>query len=561
MTWWDDHQIESTVTRDFVIANIQQAERKVLDRPVAFGDLSGDTYLEWILEKAKRIFLILKELGVTDQIRYVVDDSWDDDDLPLPLEAIRRLNLTRDRDEAMEKRFYKTQFKYLLRPVREGEHTVYGTDEVVPVEPVSKRPGFAFDHTLEKVNLPGRDEVYMRRRIFLGDTAGKISKEDFACEVQVMKLIVHQHIISLRASYTYHGCGYVLLSPASDVSLKSFIQVVPQQFKALTKPQRRQTLMTWLHCLADALAFLHQHGLAHNDIKPSTIMIDESNSVFFADIGGFKQPDTDKKPHDIESYEYGAPERWVRGITVHESSSPTKYSSGGRRAFSTTPSPDNVPIRDTRSIISSPTGSGSSAFVNEWQNTFTDPHKSDVFSLACVWLDIVTFLLKRKSNSFSAHRSARNKKPGRGGGQPDASFHVNIGQLDSWIDILEKQALKKNDKVFGAIPPVLRLTRRMLSRDPNLRPWSSECEKRLYDYLAHALDPEKPHCGIHQTSDGNWDIGNRSSVTNSDMTSFSRHSGASSSTGSYSPITLKTNIASLESLISTGGPDRVGTAM
>jgi serine/threonine protein kinase len=561
MMWWDDQQIESTVTRDFVTANLQQAERKLLDKPVAFGDLSDDTYIEWILEKTKRIFLILKELGVTDQIRYIVDDSWDDDDLPLPLEAIQRLNLTHNRDETMEKRFYKTQFRYLLRPVKEGEHMVYDADEVVPVEPVSKRPGFSFDHTLEKVHIPGQDEVYMRRRIVLGNAAGKVSGEDFVYEVQKMKSIVHQHIISLRASYTYHGCGYVLLSPASDISLKGFFQVVPQQFKVLAKPQRRQTLMTWLHCLIDALAFLHRHGLAHNDIRPSTIMIDESNSVFFADIGGFKQPDVDKKPHDIELYEYGAPERWVRGMAVHESSSPTKYSSGGKKAFPTSPSPDKFPVGDTQSIISSPAWTGSSAIVNEWRNTFTDPHKSDVFSLACVWLDIVTFLLKRKSNSFSSHRSAKNKKPGRGGGQPDASFHANIGQLESWINILEKSASKKNDKVFGAIPPVLKLARRMLSRDPNMRPWPRECEKHIYNYLVHALDPEKPHCGIHQISDGHWDFGDRSSVSNSDMTSFSRNSGTSSSMGSNSPTTLRVNMKSLDSPTSTGETDRIGTAM
>ncbi|KAH0542783.1 hypothetical protein FGG08_002831 [Glutinoglossum americanum] len=556
---WDDQQVESTVTREFIIANLQQAERKLLDKPVAFGDLSDDTYIEWILEKAKRIFLILKELGVTDRIRYVVDDSWDDDDLPLPLEAIARLDLTSTRDEALEKRFYKTQFRYLLRMMKEGEHTDYDADEVVPVEPVNKRPGFAFDHTSEKVHLPRRDEVYLRRRVVLGETAGKVSEEDFICEVQKMKSIVHQHIISLGSSYTYRGCGYVLLSPASDTSLKSFIQVVPQQFKVLAKPQRRQTLMTWLHCLIDALAFLHRHGLAHNDIRPSTIMIDESNSVFFADIGSFKRLDTDRKPQDIEIYEYGAPERWVRGMAVHESSSPTKYSSVGKKAYPTVPSSDRSSIGDTHSIIISPTGTGSSALVNDWRNTPTDPHKSDVFSLACVWLDIITLLLKRKSTSFSSHRSAKNKKAGRGGGLPDASFHANIGQLGSWITTLEKDSSKKNDKIFRGVPPILRLTHRMLSRDPDQRPTPRECEERLYNFLVSALDPEKPHCGIHQFGDGNWDFGNRSSVRNSNMTSFSRQSG--SSTGSGSPIMLKANMKSLESPTSTGEPDHIGTAM
>ncbi|KAI9772196.1 MAG: hypothetical protein M1839_002514 [Geoglossum umbratile] len=563
MMWWDDQQIESTVTRDFVISNIQQAERKLLDKPVAFGDLTDDTYIEWILEKAKRIFLILKELGVADQIRYVVDDSWDDGDLPLDLDAIERLNLTANRDEALEKRFYKTQFRYLLRPIKEGEHVVYGRDEVVPVEPVSKRPGFTFDHTSEKVHLPGRDEVYMRRRIVFGDTAGKVFEEDFNYEVQKMKSMVHQHIASFRASYTYQGCGYVLLTPVSDISLKNFIQFVPQQFKVLLKPQRRRTLMDWLHCLVDALAFLHRHGFAHNGIKPSSIMIDESNNIFFADIGGFKQTDTDKTLRDIEAYEYGAPERWVRGMAVHESSSPTKYSTSGMRA-STATSPSDKPLTgEAYSFTGSTPTSGSSAIVNEWRNTFTDPQKSDVFSLACVWLEIITFLLKRKSANFSSHRAAKNKKPGRGGALPDASFHANIGQLGSWITLLKKDASKKNDAIFRSLPLVLSLTRRMVSRDPDARPTLRECEDSMYSLLVSVLEPEKPHCGIHLLGDGNWDFGDRSSARNSSMTTFSRRSVTSSSTGSSSPTTTtrKAGVRALESPTSTGEPDLIGTAM
>ncbi|KAI9764452.1 MAG: hypothetical protein M1840_008475 [Geoglossum simile] len=557
MMWWDDQQIESTVTRDFVVSNTQQAERKFLDTPVAFGDLTDDTYIEWILEKARRIFLILKELGVADQIRYVVDDSWDDEDLPLPLDAIGRLKLTSSRDETLERRFYKTQFKYLLRPIKEGDHVVYDTNEVVPVEPVCKRPGFTFDHTLEKVHLPGQDEVYMRRRIVF---SGKVSEEDFSYEVQKIKSITHEHITSFRASYTYQGCGYVLLTPVSDISLKNFIQFVPQQFRVLLKPKRRQTLMDWLHCLVDALAFLHRHGFAHNDIKPSSIMIDESNSIFFADIGGFKQQDTDKKLRDIEAYEYAAPEKWVRGMAVHESSSPTKYSTRASMAIS----PSDRPLTgEALSFTGSTSASGSSAIVNDWRNTFTDPQKSDVFSLACVWLDIITFLLKRKSANFSSHRAAKNKKPGRGGGLPDASFHANIGQLNSWMALLKKDASKKSDEVFRAMPSILNLTRRMISHDPDARPTLRECEDRMYNLLVGALDPAKPHCGVHLLGDGNWDFGDRSSVRNSNMTILSRRSATSSSAGSSSPTTTtrKPGVRALESPTSTGEPDHIGTAI
>lgn len=61
--WWTDERINEKVTQEFVTSRLQPRERERLTQSVGFGDLSDDTYIEWILEKARRLFLVLAEIG------------------------------------------------------------------------------------------------------------------------------------------------------------------------------------------------------------------------------------------------------------------------------------------------------------------------------------------------------------------------------------------------------------------------------------------------------------------------------------------------------------------
>ena len=69
-SWWLPSRIDATVTRQFVVQQLLPEEIQRLDQPVAFGgeDLTERTYWDSIHENAKRLFLILLDLGVPDQI-------------------------------------------------------------------------------------------------------------------------------------------------------------------------------------------------------------------------------------------------------------------------------------------------------------------------------------------------------------------------------------------------------------------------------------------------------------------------------------------------------------
>jgi hypothetical protein len=138
--WWNDRAIEATVARQFVLSQLLPDEQAQLNEPLGFGKgLTDDTYMDWIDQKAKKIFLILVDLRVPDQIFGMIDDSWDDADLPIPLERVRWLRLTPERDKKFERKFYQRQFAYLLKHLHYGDFINYDHDDVVPIELVERR--------------------------------------------------------------------------------------------------------------------------------------------------------------------------------------------------------------------------------------------------------------------------------------------------------------------------------------------------------------------------------------------------------------------------------------
>ncbi|EDO03253.1 hypothetical protein SS1G_05733 [Sclerotinia sclerotiorum 1980 UF-70] len=450
--WWDEERIHATVTRQFVSSKLHPDEQERLDEPLGFGDgLTDDTYMEWIEEKAKKIFLILVELGVPDQIFGVIDDSWGDDDLPIPMDQVERLQLTYDRNEKLEKKFFQRQFNYLLRYVAKGEHIYYDDVEVVPLEPVEKRAA-------------GTDK------------------------------------------------GYLLLTPANANSLKSFLTIIPQSFKILAKQDRRVLILNWLHCLAGAVSFLHSKGLSHRNIKPSNIMLDLDNHIFLGDSGVFTThvPIEEKSGFDKEAYDYSAPEQNHYTATSTSSLPNTRSVSSRPPASSrsacvptdflfqipTMPLSNDSSSVHTVSTGSRSEGSGPSHIGRDSRAGRHDPQKADVFALGAIFTEIITFLMKRSTRNFASHRSSKHKTSGHGGGVPDSSFHKNLGQVDSWMNTLLKDATKKEDKIFRGVSQLIALFQRMLSPEPNDRPSASEIQERIYAILTE-------NCGLRDNPGGN----------------------------------------------------------
>jgi serine/threonine protein kinase len=329
---WTDEQVADTVTASYVYSHLRANEQELLKRQLYFGgDLTDDTYLDWILTRAKRFFLILVATGVPDQIFGIIDDSFDDEDLPIIEQAVPELRLSYQPDRSLDRKFYKSQFRFLTRVVGEGEHIRYADEETVPVNPINLKSvvlNLGNDAT-DRVRLPEADQkVYVRRRIKLD---AQTTEEQILNEIADSRRLCHEHVVSVFGSYLYQGNFNVLSVPAPEYTLKSFLTDTPKSFLALPKTQHRQILINWPHCLSSALLWLHNSGEFHGAIRPSNILIDESYKICFGFLDGDGLLRDRARSDDIEAYQYGPPERWKRAITVQSTgSAAVTLPSGGR---------------------------------------------------------------------------------------------------------------------------------------------------------------------------------------------------------------------------------------
>lgn len=501
-TWFDDVRVERTVKREFVCSYLTPEEIANLDKPLLFGDgLTNDTYWEWIETKARRLFLILLELGVPDQIFGVIDDSWEDDDLPIPLDQVHRLALIEERDLRFEKKFYDQQFTYLLRTVQRGEHIDYRDQELVPLDVAEKRPAGSHQDIVQIPHCPG--QYFARRGVQLGF---HMSREDFMCEISLIRDLQNDHIESYFASYTQHDHAYVLFTPASEYKLSSYLTNASTLLKHVDKVAKRRMVLDWIHCLIDTLSFIHSNGEALGNIKPSTISFTHDHRVVLPRNTCFN-PDTllqqGNKTFSKEGYDYAAPEQCLRPSAPPPSNRsrtwtiPSVPDSKSRSSFAIS---RGAPIEPSRHPQFPPTQRHSTANY--------DPQAADIFSLGCIFLDLLSHgLLKRTSNAFAAVRSAKHKIAGRGGAVLDSSFHKNLGQVEVWMHGLSKEADKKasasSDKgrLFKAVTPILHVVERMLATQPSERPSAAQVQGWVHLIITEIGGIDVPHC-IHQYG---WD--------------------------------------------------------
>lgn len=567
--WWTEARIAEKVTPEFVKSKLRPEARANLNFAIGFGDgLTDDTYMEWILSRAKRLFLILVECAVPEQIFGIVDDSWDDDDLPISLEDVSRLA---QRDYRLGK-FHTVQFQFLLRQLKEGSHIDYAPNEVVPLDYIQRLPPAAALQRWSRVHMPKAPErIYVRRKMSLDENdETRPTKGQFLADVETAQSIKNGHIAQVYATYTAKNAAYFLTPFVAEHTLKSFIDFrTPASMQKMGKAQRCAILLQWLHCLADAVCCIHSNGLCHSAITPSNILVDVDNKIAFSDIGSLKSVQTDKRTDPNEGYNYSAPEAHT---SLHEdedeneilaplkpksrffhrrkksneskatsSSSNSSSSRGqsyvGRESYlssrtsidsqatylpsrtnthATTASslrsstmtrvsstsaeshksiPPRTPSASAQSwSATSDTSSSLSSIVSLYASNTTTAlprslappaisEKADIFSLGCIYIDILTFALSPKhSSTFAKLRSTklarstraqkgfRSTRSMRPVGKVDSSFHANLAKVGEWLEAIEREAFDREEPPFRSYPRLLSLVRAMVQVNPSLRP-------------------------------------------------------------------------------------------
>lgn len=377
--WWTEDRIDSKVTRKFVVSQIKGEERDFLDKPLAFGEgLTDDTYMEWILGRARRLFLILAEIGKPEQIFGLIDDSFDDDDLPFSLESIADMDLCVEPDERLDRKFYATQFLYLLRQLGPAGHIDYGPQEHIPMEHVHKLPPAVSLQSWDRIHFPkDHEQVFVRRKFALGAGDDKEElREMYMQDLTKAKQLAHPHISRVWASYTAGDAGYILSDFVPEHTLASFIaHRTPYQFMRVPQGERPVILLEWMHCLIDALAMLHHRGVQHGAIRPSNIIIDHDNCIAFSDIGILRTFQRGKKFVKNEASGYSAPETHVGGKVrgVHFADASSSLTGTKRSSDDSTLSGASVSSSGSPKVSNPILLHSSSPIVDSPMNSFNQP--------------------------------------------------------------------------------------------------------------------------------------------------------------------------------------------
>ncbi|KAL8745025.1 MAG: hypothetical protein Q9190_002798 [Brigantiaea leucoxantha] len=533
-SWWPDERINSTVNREYILREIGARKyQDALHHPLAFGDgLTDDTYLDWILEKNRRCFLILNSIGVPERIFDLIDKTLDDDDLPLTEDSLYNLNLFGGKSETLDKKFYKQQFSFLVHELVPGGHLDFGEDEVVPVASTGNKKASVSNGGQSSDRVCVRDRLYTRKKISTSGDNG-IDRVHFVMHLKALQALHHPHLISVFATYTQRDFSYMLLSPITELNLRNFLEEQPKFFKCLEKHQRRETLLRWTLCLSSGLAYLHEHGFTHQNIRPSNVTIDSSNTIYLSNFAALNALDSteDNPPYRTEIYEHAAPENWRRKPSYYDTA-PTKvlHPGGGRTARRVpNPSKSSQPrlsgtfppssISSNQRCRSAATSSSASSSTHSRPGkalitTFSPPLPSsspssapaDVFSLSTILLHLLSLLLGHGPRSFSSHRSRHNRQAGRGGAPADASFHVNLREVGTWMELLVKEAREKEKKdkkgkgtggtFWKSVAGAVHGCEGGLRREPYERLDARELERKMGKYVARALgDAADRRCG------------------------------------------------------------------
>lgn len=237
-----------------------------------------------------RLFLLLRMLGCDDDALYQRLDSENIGDYWVPLGS-NTLNQLSSYTDISAQDWRRAQHHVLSQPEQMNEHKLLSSQYVHR----HLQQGSAHFEELEKLGKGGSAEVArVRHNLSAREFACKRIRRapevkiqrkqliEFVAELSVLKRVSHHHLVSLVTSFTDLASFSLILSPVCKDVLRSMLerhardQPLPDSDIA--------TLRRSFGCLATALMYLHSEGVRHKDIKPGNILLSDGR-VYLCDFG------------------------------------------------------------------------------------------------------------------------------------------------------------------------------------------------------------------------------------------------------------------------------------
>ncbi|KAI9703585.1 MAG: hypothetical protein M1836_007355 [Candelina mexicana] len=271
---------------------------------------------------------------------------------------------------------------------------------------VKQRLGTGAAGQVERVRDKWTAKVYARKTIFFRPN----SKDACLEEVRIMQRLHHPHIVRLISTCVKATRLEILMLPVADEDLDSYLT----RFSGQVSPAKgRALLRSCFGCLASGLAYLHRSHVRHKDIKPKNILVRGSN-VLYTDFGIARE---------FVNRQYHTTTGLQRGTLIYAAPELVRY---------------------------------------DRRNT-----SADVFSLGCVYMEMLTCLSKKTLSQFREYRTNED------GNQ---AYHANIDRVQRWSILLEDSLAEPS------LSPVLDSVRRMLRPDATERPKIAEVALTLTEF-------------------------------------------------------------------------------
>lgn len=260
---------------------------------------------------------------------------------------------------------------------------------------------------VHKVRQSSTGTVYAQKVIRVTDPRSRQQLEkNFRNEVAIMQSLRHHHIASVQLPLIEESSYSFIMLPMADCDLAVFMRNFADEDFPGTDLMH---LTAWFGCLVSALAFAHSKSIKHEDIKPQNILI-KDHQPYLTDFGCAK---------DFSNLDSSTSESFITTGT------PVYW-------------PPEKPPRG---------------------------RKADIFSLGCVFSEMLTVRQKRTIDAYRQARCVRQRSN-------SYAFRENLNGVAAWLTDI----VPRTDSV-GLL--LKQQTMQMLEARPDRRPEAKDIKRGL----------------------------------------------------------------------------------
>lgn len=285
---------------------------------------------------------------------------------------------------------------------------------------------------VQKISGTNTGRVYARkvvRNLSPGDLSLNVGRH----EAELLRQLRHKHIIECIATISTPDMFALILHPVGEYDLAELIlhpTSVLSGFSKGTGPSEEDFAMVcrWLGCLAEAVDFIHSQNILLGDIKPHNIIVHRGKAIFI-DFG--YSVSTGSAPNELlempATHAYTAPERDQGTRTVVPTSSRTKNrpQGYGRPVGWLQAANWDERIIETRYRVF-PLAVAEYMSAPETMHANLIPNlKSDIYSLGCVFVELLNHLTGESESTFASYRRADSRG--------DISYANSTSRVLRWI--------------------------------------------------------------------------------------------------------------------------------